>query len=1372
MPQDLIKYLLLSSLTTGILPIGAMDQPIKDGGAPRPAQATHAGSENLIAELIADPFKWNNWLINLINKHFGEQYDDGPQSITRNISGTEFTVPRPNHGLGHGMKQGFLAVNILDGFEYINPNDFTSPGTADFIQWIQMKLKTDPYFRHKIQFTAAFQRTGRQSEADISTQFALVQEYEYKDSENFYNAAKDFVGPHSLFSNEEELILYKQSILKHSKLKDAIIKPDNKELQYLRKVISTSHTLDLRRLTKTEFNEPTVIANATKSLFGPETAFSDPKFKNSHIYPQFKKEGSFIKRLWEYSGKYLQATGDRYDGKFEDKFFIQAKNPDQMVIALLEAEKSLRSLPHPVGIFLYSTCPMKLKAKQPTTDAHEWCTLLIQNKDGSYGPLGSFATPFEDEADVARRGVREESADLYDIDPATFDRDVLSPLDQSEPLPELRLRALNRLQQETPEAHKARLKSFISQGQTHPRDLSGSKGETLQDLKARRAFETLPSSVQAKTGEKVDNTLFFKEVPFYSAKKFLEEGKEHKGIHEGEKASGYAWVPVRHLINLQDETVKFYANDGFFAFLAQDRKQEIANQPVGLKLSPPFAHLLNQPEAKEYLKNKVIAKPIPATITNKIKTHIELKDRGNAAQLNVLNPNAFTMFDKFAQAHLGNKVGDSQSNLAKIIEQHNSNVTDMLQLSAQWPHSATQYLFYQITPDIEKTLFQMVAKENRLYPWFVFYHAVPADIYQVYQMCTQFLSLLTGKNLKNNLILRSLNDPFSIIQNIEDFYQKATEEHSKGGMQTIDKTPIFRKQGMSVNMTLFGGLQEAIGSSQLKAEYSIHRWMAAYSDINNPNIAQEFIAQFLSHFGIPKDRAKRYQDLYKEYFTPSKTVNWKNPDDIKNIMQETDKRTYGVMLQLFINPEIINQVAYLAQAGGGKLILPSEETPQTILMKIRLKSEDSSMFQGIQTRLFLKPKYFHNPKYVKIFPYFSKNLEKPEKEYHEKLKKLVTEDLAFLLSSNAPISKEDGKQPLLELHDRVTGNIREQTDVADQKIFDWFSANQTDAVRAHYDKNPSKANTPLKNIHNLSYGYTEIKTPTKGYMPIQLSLMYKNQELFLYFLEKLNKETEKQFLSKKFPLQTGHTTVRNVIPLEAFGLVEFNLQEVVLKLYEKIGNTLFDSLFLIEDGFRIENIMGVFDSSMNAIPPHYLENLFSKPSYLRGLKYIKKIPLSGDQATSVLNKTFDDLWLAFKMMPFFTGEKLSPEDQRYYNILLKGAEKNYQPMANLFVMNKFTFSYFETFLQAIHFDQFPEKFARNIFASELSDDFTERSLKKFLNLIKVNLPMREKEDWEDSTPNLLLELVDEYTSSKEESLGPNDKLIFRAYYRWLHTIGH
>lgn len=69
------------------------------------------------------------------------------------------------------------------------------------------------------------------------------------------------MGSDSLFSSEHELILYKQAILKHSEIKDPIINLDNKKLQYLRKVILTSHTLDLRRLVKSEFNESTVMEN-------------------------------------------------------------------------------------------------------------------------------------------------------------------------------------------------------------------------------------------------------------------------------------------------------------------------------------------------------------------------------------------------------------------------------------------------------------------------------------------------------------------------------------------------------------------------------------------------------------------------------------------------------------------------------------------------------------------------------------------------------------------------------------------------------------------------------------------------------------------------------------------------------------------------------------------------------------------------------------------------------------------------------------------------------------------------------------------------------------------------------------------------------
>jgi hypothetical protein len=288
--------------------------------------------------------------------------------------------------------------------------------------------------------------------------------------------------------------------------------------------------------------------------------------------------------------------------------------------------------------------------------------------------------------------------------------------------------------------------------------------------------------------------------------------------------------------------------------------------------------------------------------------------------------------------------------------------------------------------------------------------------------------------------------------------------------------------------------------------------------------------------------------------------------------------------------------------------------------------------------------------------------------------------------------------------------------------------------------------------------------------------------------------------------------------------------------------------------------MSAFDA-INDIPLHYLENLFSKPSYLRGLRYIKTLPplstdesnlglflmeelpqngipikgklylkkngsnleytvltptgqvftnqsldieligntlnssslrsdygeeilkpeilektskkghtpLKGtDQTTLLLNKTFEDLWLAFKAMPFFTGNNLSLEEQRYYNILLKGEEKKYQPMATLYAINKFTFSYFETFLQSLHFDQFSEKLAQAVFRNELSNDFIEHSIKNFLNLVKANLPSQKPRNTWQSSP--LWVILYEYKSKKETSLNPHDKLIFGTYSNWLNRF--
>ena len=91
-------------------------------------------------------------------------------------------------------------------------------------------------------------------------------------------------------------------------------------------------------------------------------------------------------------------------------------------------------------------------------------------------------------------------------------------------------------------------------------------------------------------------------------------------------------------------------------------------------------------------------------------------------------------------------------------------------------------------------------------------------------------------------------------------------------------------------------------------------------------------------------------------------------------------------------------------------------------------------------------------------------------------------------------------------------------------------------------------------------------------------------------------------------------------------------------------------------------------------------------------------------------------------------------------------------------MNKFTFSYFETFLQDIHLDQYSKGDADNLVHE--FDDVLIVGIEKFLSLIKMKLQN-----------NRLLPLTRKYQSEKSNSLGPNDKLIFDIYsFDWLRKL--
>lgn len=271
-----------------------------------------------LSQLDPNRFEWSMRVANLVNPHFSIPYQDNPNDFLTCADGTK--VYRPNHSLAHGLRQAYLAVDIAVALKNaVLPKEEQDNTDAKALQnWVLKQLEKDPNYLKKLEFSNAFQRSGRQSDISKDQNPARYNQYLQNDQANFQAAAEKYIG--ELFKDQAEIDLYKQAIT--DKFEPGTTKSN--DLVFLSRILYTAHTLDLRRLHT--FDKNIIIKNISKQLFGTET-------------PN-EWETNFIQKLWDRSGDYLNATGDRdmedstkrdYD---KDVFCAQAHNPQQLVTAL------------------------------------------------------------------------------------------------------------------------------------------------------------------------------------------------------------------------------------------------------------------------------------------------------------------------------------------------------------------------------------------------------------------------------------------------------------------------------------------------------------------------------------------------------------------------------------------------------------------------------------------------------------------------------------------------------------------------------------------------------------------------------------------------------------------------------------------------------------------------------------------------------------------------------------------------------------------------------------------------------------------------------------------------------------------------------
>lgn len=221
-----------------------------------------------------------------VRPHFSRRYMLEPDNVYQG-------VPRPNHGLHHSLRQGFLALDICTIFR------------KGCYGWISKELKCYEGTYYYIQAVSSFQRSGRESEHSSLQRPDLVEHYNNKDKANYESWAS------TQFEH------YNSSVM------------DEEDYSLIGRIIKAAHQLDLARIP--HFCKERIYKRVKELLF--------VDFCNECVMRCVFEE------LWRRSEEYLRVTGDRRQGKktYSHHFVDLYKEPEKMIDELMIAQTRLRN---------------------------------------------------------------------------------------------------------------------------------------------------------------------------------------------------------------------------------------------------------------------------------------------------------------------------------------------------------------------------------------------------------------------------------------------------------------------------------------------------------------------------------------------------------------------------------------------------------------------------------------------------------------------------------------------------------------------------------------------------------------------------------------------------------------------------------------------------------------------------------------------------------------------------------------------------------------------------------------------------------------------------------------------------------------------
>jgi 8-oxo-dGTP pyrophosphatase MutT (NUDIX family) len=342
----------------------------------------------------------------------------------------------------------------------------------------------------------------------------------------------------------------------------------------------------------------------------------------------------------------------------------------------------------------------------------------------------------------------------------------------------------------------------------------------------------------------------------------------------------FVWMPIEDLCA---------ALDSMQVIQEENQKTIVVGKMI---LHPPFLESLKQPQIRGWLESLKKGEHIPETCTKSIAGHPHLtitNDENHESSVSQHKRMALWL-----SLAAGNKQNKSTAQKTKLPEVTNIKTASHAMLKRLGGEKiSTMTLEDQIKNvvakqsrnihlDNEKTqLIKSIIDQEKVHGDKLFlYHGLRPDIWFNFLVLSTIRKTLDGSPIQTD-VLRSKDSYFDDHQNAQDllnFILKGNNNYSDG----------FQRVGISCNPTLFSNMNCSTSST---LEYFLTG--DSKHPPQNPFAITEVVFKDL---GIPHDLLMRQlQEIYNQHFSHG---------------------SKGVLLQFLLDPNIVNQVCYIAQSMG------------------------------------------------------------------------------------------------------------------------------------------------------------------------------------------------------------------------------------------------------------------------------------------------------------------------------------------------------------------------------------------------------------------------------------------------------------------------